>query len=528
MRGDEDDGLLDSELKLSINPNIQVRIGGPLNPPTTAPHNPQPHSRHSPSIPPPEITEEIGHVPSNLSAFYGDHGAAASQDAEIAVSPLLDLESTNHSSVGGAGGFIFSPAIVGGQITSFLGASVPAALAVFGAAFSGLAFAISSAHQGLPVAAHFGDSDSEDNLRGLTRMPLTGTLLAREFLKRYAKRDILEAAKVGYSIAGQRRGGRVVVLRGRVSLPSTSASMPGGSSLDGDHGFLIMSTSLQSYHSRRATAFYRRREHLRQILAVDFRISDSNGDSILVCGRRAADHGKLAAFVQHGTVVPLASSKRIIGFLDTSWLEQEQQFLETHPNLQPSDLVISRGMVTEGQTVSVMGLLLEARPLEDDGETIRSSSVWSTAQEGLVLEPLGSPVNVGEFFLCWGFFPVSVGWGWGMVLAGVGVDGFVCERGRILPLLGLLPCLLPNLGLWPAGVRQPRAVLTDTGGHGGSREAAQEGLVLEPLRWPVNVGEFCISWGLSSQQGTLLMGMDISSGLFGNEGEMFWAMCFGQ
>ncbi|CAI7923603.1 unnamed protein product [Closterium sp. NIES-54] len=418
MRGDEDDGLLDSELKLSINPNIQVRIGGPLNPPTTAPHNPQPHSRHSPSIPPPEITEEIGHVPSNLSAFYGDHGAAASQDAEIAVSPLLDLESTNHSSVGGAGGFIFSPAIVGGQITSFLGASVPAALAVFGAAFSGLAFAISSAHQGLPVAAHFGDSDSEDNLRGLTRMPLTGTsghrdptrcqqaciqfwsdpkyysiatfvlyqlfivlviylfhlmgaspgftaflttswaiifagnlllalllpsLLAREFLKRYAKRDILEAAKVGYSIAGQRRGGRVVVLRGRVSLPSTSASMPGGSSLDGDHGFLIMSTSLQSYHSRRATAFYRRREHLRQILAVDFRISDSNGDSILVCGRRAADHGKLAAFVQHGTVVPLASSKRIIGFLDTSWLEQEQQFLETHPNLQPSDLVISRG-----------------------------------------------------------------------------------------------------------------------------------------------------------------------------------------
>ncbi|CAI5514939.1 unnamed protein product [Closterium sp. Naga37s-1] len=248
-------------------------------------------------------------------------------------------------------------------------------------------------------------------------------LLAREFLKRYAKRDILEAAKVGYSIAGQRRGGRVVVLRGRVSLPSMSASMPGGSSLDGDHGFLIMSTSLQSYHSRRATAFYRSREHLRQILAVDFRISDSNGDSILVCGRRAADRGKLAAFVQHGTVVPLASSKRIIGFLDTSWLEQEQQFLETHPNLQPSDLVISRGtllvpiqptlsshlprrMVTEGQTVSVMGLLLEARPLEDDGETIRSSSVWSTAQEGLVLEPLGSPVNVGEFFLCWGFFPV--------------------------------------------------------------------------------------------------------------------------
>ncbi|CAI5983156.1 unnamed protein product [Closterium sp. NIES-65] len=302
-------------------------------------------------------------------------------------------------------------------------------------------------------------------------------LLAREFLKRYAKRDILEAAKVGYSIAGQRRGGRVVVLRGRVSLPASPASMPGGSSLDGDQsyyacratafyrhqehhhpphgegpttpaepqpataaasittltvhpflptppspylckspgfphhehispGFLIMSTSLQSYHSRRATAFYRRREHLRQILAVDFRISDASGDSILVCGRRAADRGKLAAFVQHGTVVPLASSKRIIGFLDTSWLEQEQQFLETHPNLQPSDLVISRGMVTEGQTVSVMGLLREARPLEDDGETIRSSSVWSTAQEGLVLEPLCSPVNVGEFFLCWGFFPV--------------------------------------------------------------------------------------------------------------------------
>ncbi|CAI5516069.1 unnamed protein product [Closterium sp. Naga37s-1] len=167
-----------------------------------------------------------------------------------------------------------------------------------------------------------------------------------------------------------------------------------------------MSTSLQSYHARRATAFYRRREHLRQILAVDFRISDDSGDSILVCGRRAADRGKLAAFVQHGTVVPLASSKRIIGFLDTSWLEQEQQFLETHPNLQPSDLVISRGMVTEGQTVSVMGLLREARPLEDDGETIRSSSVWSTAQEGLVLEPLCAPVNVGEFFLCWGFFPV--------------------------------------------------------------------------------------------------------------------------
>ncbi|CAI5479743.1 unnamed protein product [Closterium sp. Yama58-4] len=314
MPGDEDDGLLDSEieLKLSINPNIQVRIGGSHNPATTAPNNQQPHSRQSPSIPPPEITEEPGHAPSNLAAFYGDHGAASSQDPEIAVSPLLDSDFPSHSSPGGAGGFIFSPANVGGQITSFLGASVPAALAVFSAAFSGLAFAISSAHQGLPVAAHFGDSDNEESTRGLTRMPVTGTsgnslrdptrcqqaciqfwsdpkyysvatfvlyqifillviylfhlmgaspgftaflttswavifagnlllalllpgLLAREFLKRYAKRDILEAAKVGYSIAGQRRGGRVVVLRGRVSLPSTSASMPGGSSLDGDH-----------------------------------------------------------------------------------------------------------------------------------------------------------------------------------------------------------------------------------------------------------------------------------------------------
>ncbi|GJP44947.1 hypothetical protein CLOM_g4345 [Closterium sp. NIES-68] len=491
MSGEEDAGLLDSEieLKLSINPNIQVRIGGPHKPPTTSqphssPHNHHPHPRHSPSIPPPEITEEPGQIPSNPAAFYGDHNAGGSREAEVTVSPLLDSDfPEGHSSTGGLGRFIFSPTNVGGQITSFLGASVPATLAVFSAAFSGLAFAISSAHQGLPVAVHFGGSDNEDNPRDLTRMPLTGTsgdaslsdparlqqawmqfwsdpksssiatfvlyqifivliiylfhlmgaspgvtaflttswaivfagnlllalllpgLLAREFLRRCAKHDILEAAKVGYSIAGQRRGGRVVVLRGRVSLPSSSASMQGGSNFDGDQGFIIMSTSLQSYHARRATAFYRRREHLRQTLAVDFRISDGNGDSILVCGRRAADRGRLAAFVHHGTVVALASSKRIIGFLDATWLEQEQQFLETHPNLQPSDLVISRGMVTEGQTVSVMGLLREARPLEEDGETIRSS-VWSTAHEGMVLEPLPVPVNVGEFFLCWGFFPV--------------------------------------------------------------------------------------------------------------------------
>ncbi|CAI5531255.1 unnamed protein product [Closterium sp. Naga37s-1] len=277
-------------------------------------------------------------------------------------------------------------------------------------------------------------------------------LLAREFLKRYAKRDILEAAKVGYSIAGQRRGGRVVVLQGRVSLPASPASMPGGSSLDGDQGFLIMSTSLQSYHSRRATAFYRRREHLRQILAVDFRISDSSGDSILVCGRRAADRGKLAAFVQHGTVVPLASSKRIIGFLDTSWLEQEQQFLETHPNLQPSDLVISRGGADS----------------ERDGSAKRIPA--SRGRRGD--DPQQQRVVYG-----------SGG-------AGAGAAVLACERGGVLPLLGLLSRVFPNLGVGATGLRQSRAVLTVR-----RREMAWCCVVLEPLRSPVNVGEFFLCWG---------------------------------
>ncbi|CAI5975536.1 unnamed protein product [Closterium sp. NIES-64] len=351
-------------------------------------------------------------------------------------------------------------------------------------------------------------------------------LLAREFLKRYAKRDILEAAKVGYSIAGQRRGGRVVVLRGRVSLPASPASMPGGSSLDGDQsyhagratacyrrrkhhhphrsplpphptfplpvqiprGFLIMSTSLQSYHSRRATAFYRRREHLRQILAVDFRISDASGDSILVCGRRAADRGKLAAFVQHGTVVPLASSKRIIGFLDTSWLEQEQQFLETHPNLQPSDLVISRGMVTEGQTVSVMGRLREARPLEDNGETIRSSSVWSTAQEGLVLTLLERRANGhgradSERDGAAKRSKTSRGRRGDDSKQQHVVRGSGGAEGQTVSVMGLL--------------REARPLEDDgeTIRSSSVWSTAQEGLVLEPLCSPVNVGEFFLCWG---------------------------------
>lgn len=518
MASSDGDSLLEFQT-LSINPNLQFRVGAFPKPNSPDPSVPPPyfsesHQQSAPPIPPPsDFSDRASGSPSNIAAFYGVPGsrssalsATPSVDTDIGVSPLLNAASprssafaTSGNDAGSGGAFTFTPAGVGGQITSFINASLPATLAVFSSAFSAVAFAISSAHVGLPVAVHFGDSDDETDPRDLSRITLTspeggaaaavrsspsrlalvwnrfwsdpisssrayfvvyqslilgiiyithrigaplavtsaltvtwaavlvGNLLlalflpgviAREFLRRCARGSIVEAARVGHGVAGRRRGGRVVVLKGRVALPSSSASASGalgatggGSDggemghLDTDQGFIVMNTSLQSYHSRRAAAFYRRREHIRQTLAVDFQITDHLQDSLVVCGRRAADKGKLAAFVAHSTVVALPSSKRIIGFLDATWLEQEQRFLDEHPELQPADLVISRGMILEGQTVSVMGLLRENQPLEEDGETIRSSP-WSTAQEGMVLEPLPGPVNVARFLLFWGFFPV--------------------------------------------------------------------------------------------------------------------------